>query len=256
MNIRLLYEFTKRDFIERYAGSILGVFWAFIWPLVMILIYTVVFSNIMGAKIRPGTSSGLPYVVYLVSGIVPWTAFVNTILRSSTVFLDKKSIISKVRLAMPSLLLYVVLSETITFSITYFIYFIFLILTGNPISESIIFLPFIYLVQQIFAYAAGFFFSILVVFFRDFKEIINIILQVWFWLTPVVYVIDIVPDFMKTLNKFNPAYYFVSAYHDIFVYSKYPDFINLIILAIMGHVILLFAYVIFKKLEKDIRDFI
>lgn len=256
MNKRLLLEFTKRDFTEKYAGSLLGVVWAFIYPLVMIFIYTIVFSNIMGAKLRPGANSGFSYVAYLVAGIVPWTAFANTIVRSATVFLDKKSIISKVRLSLPLLPLYVVLSETITFSITYGIYIIVLMITGISLNKFIILVPLIYLIQQVFAYALGFFLGIIIVFVRDFKEVINIVLQLWFWITPIVYVMDIVPNIMKVMMKFNPAYYFISAYHDIFVYGKEPDYISLLILMAAGLFLLFVTYMIFKKLEKDIRDLI
>ncbi|MBP7738452.1 MAG: ABC transporter permease [Spirochaetes bacterium] len=256
MNLRLILEFTKRDFTEKYAGSLLGVVWAFIYPLVMITIYAVVFSNIMGAKLSPGQGSGFSYVSYLVAGIIPWTAFANTIMRSSTVFLEKKGVISKVHLSLPLLPLYIVLSETITFIITFLLYLILLIVMGMPLYKSIIFIPFIYVVHQIFAYALGLFFAMMVVFIRDFKELINVAFQIWFWLTPIVYVMDIVPTIMRVAMDFNPAYLFISAYHDIFVYGKYPDFISLLILAVSGHVILLFSYVLFKKIEKDIRDFI
>jgi lipopolysaccharide transport system permease protein len=256
MNARLILEFTKRDFTERYAGSLLGVVWAFIYPLVMITIYAVVFSNIMGANLRPGQNSGFSYVAYLVAGIIPWTAFANTIVRSSTVFLEKKGVISKVRLSLPLLPLYIVLSETITFAITFMLYLILLMVIGIPIYQSIIFIPFIYLVHQIFAYALGFFFAMLVVFIRDIKELINVAFQIWFWVTPIVYVVDIVPGIMKRAIQFNPAYLFINAYHDIFVYGKNPDFVSLLILVIAGHMMLLFSYILFKKIEKDIRDFL
>ncbi len=254
MNLRLILEFTKRDFTEKYAGSLLGVIWAFIYPLVMITIYAVVFSNIMGAKLRPGQNSGFSYVAYLVAGIIPWTAFANTIVRSSTVFLDQKRVISKVPLSLPLLPLYVVLSETITCVITFLLYIILLIVSGIPLNKSIIFLPIIYIVHQLFAYALGLFFAMFVVFLRDLKELINVGVQIWFWVTPIVYVVDILPDFVKSAMIFNPAYYFISAYHDIFVYGKNPDFIYLLVLAIAGHIILLFAYMLFKNKEKDIRD--
>lgn len=146
MNLHLLFEFTKRDFTERYAGSVLGVIWTFIWPLVNIFIYTVIFANIMGARL-PGTSSTYSYSIYLVAGIAPWTAFSNTVLRSSSIFVDKKHIISKIRITLPFLPFYIALSETIVFIITISIYVTFLVLTKHPLKSSVIFIPFIYMVQ-------------------------------------------------------------------------------------------------------------
>ena len=94
MRANLILELTKRDFTERYAGSFLGAFWNFIMPAVMIFIYTVIFSRVMKAKM-PGVNSTYSFGIYLIAGMLPWTAFSNTILRSASVFLDKKSLIGK-----------------------------------------------------------------------------------------------------------------------------------------------------------------
>jgi lipopolysaccharide transport system permease protein len=253
--LSLLIELTKRDFTERYSGSVLGVFWTFIWPLVNIFVYTVIFSQVMGARLQ-GASSTYSYGIYLIAGILPWTAFANTVSRSATIFADKKGIISKIKVSLPSLPLYIVMSESITFLITLLIYMVFLLMTGTPLRTSLIFLPVIYLVQQIFAFSLGFLITIFHVFIRDLKEITGIVLQLWFWFTPIVYVYDILPAFAKNLVAFNPAFLFIKAYQDIFVLNQVPEFVNLMKLSIMAHLLLLAGYVIFKKLERDIRDFL
>jgi len=255
MDFNLIKEFTKRDFTERFSGSVLGLLWSFIWPLVNICIYIIIFSKIMGAKL-PGMSSTYSYSIYLVSGLVPWIAFSNTVSRASTVFVDKKYIITKVRISLPSLPLYIVMSESITFLITLIIFIVFLIFSGNQLNTTIVLLPFVYLLQQIFAYSLGFFCAILNVFIRDIKEMIGVIIQLWFWFTPIVYVIDILPELVKDYFVFNPACLFIGAYHDIFVFGHAPNFNHLIILTLLSHMILAFAYVMYKKLEKDIRDFV
>ena len=255
MNLSLILELTKRDFTERFAGSILGVSWSFIWPLVSIMIYTVIFSKIMSARM-PGNTGPYSYGIYLVAGLVPWTTFANTVLRCSTVFLDKKYIISKINISLIRLPLYIVLSESITFVITMLIYLIFLIITKTPLSKWILVLPFVYIVQQIFAFSLGFFMGIFTVFIRDLKEVMNITMQIWFWFTPIVYVANILPEFVKKLLFFNPAYLFIQAYQQVFAYRVAPDFYKLIILTLIAHILLLVSFLIYKKLEKDIRDFV
>lgn len=255
MNFNLILELTKRDFTEKYSGNILGVLWAFIGPLVNIFIYLVIFSKIMGARL-PGTSSTSAYGIYLAAGIIPWAAFASTVVRSSAIFVDRKGLISKIRISLPFLPLYIVLSETVIFLITITIYLIILALMGNPISSSIIFIPFIFIIQQIFAYGLGFVLAIFQVFIRDLRDATNIIVQLWFWITPIVYVYDILPDFAKKLFVYNPAYLFIKAYQDIFAFGKMPNFNNLIAVTIIGHALLLFGYFTYKRLEKDIRDFI
>ena len=255
MNFSLILELTKRDFIERYSGSSLGFAWTFIYPLVSILIYMVIFGNLMGARL-PGMSSIWGYGVYLVAGLVPWTAFANTVTRSSTVFLDKKHIISKIHVDLPTMPLFIVLSETITFVVTLMIFFFILLLTGYSFSPYLVFIPIVYLIQQLFAYALGFFFAIFVVFLRDLKEVVAIGTQIWFWFTPIVYVFTILPSFAQQLIIWNPTLAFISAYHDMFVYQKIPSFIYLAVLMGLSILLIILDYAIFKKLEKDIRDFI
>lgn len=255
MNISLILELTKRDFIERYSGSALGFAWSFIYPLVNILIYMIIFGSLMGARL-PGMSSIWGYGVYLIAGLVPWTAFTNTVTRSSTVFLDKKHIISKIRVDLPTLPLFIVFSETITFAVTLTIFILILLLAGISLSPYLVFIPAVYLIQQLFAYALGFFLAMLVVFLRDLKEVVAIGLQIWFWFTPIVYVFDILPQFVQQILIWNPMLSVVSAYQDMFVFQTMPSFFYLSVVFILSIGLIIADYAIFKKLEKDIRDFI
>ena len=255
MNVSLLIELTKRDFTERFSGSILGVGWSIIWPLVSIFIYTVIFSKIMAARL-PGNGGAFSYGIYLVAGLVPWTAFSNTVLRSATIYLDKKHIISKINISLIRLPLFIVLSESITFLITMGFFFIFLLIIGASFTKLLIYLPFIYIAQQIFAFALGFFIAMFTVFIRDLKEVTGIVLQLWFWFTPIVYISSILPEVVKKLLIYNPAYLFIHGYQNIFVYQKPPELSSLIALVILGHLILLIAFLFYRILEKDIRDFV
>lgn len=255
MNFGLIIELTKRDFIERYSGSALGFVWSFIYPLVNILIYMIVFGSLMGARL-PGTSSVWGYGIYLIAGIIPWTAFANTVTRSSTVFIDKKNIISKIRVDLPTLPLFIVLSETITFCVTFTIFLCILLITGYVFTPLLLFIPVIYLIQQIFAYSLGLFLAMFVVFLRDLKEVVAIAFQIWFWFTPIVYVFEILPSIAQQVFILNPMWAVVSAYHDIFVYQTMPSLFYLSLVLIGSIVLIMLDYVIFKKLEKDIRDFI
>lgn len=255
MNFSLILELTKRDFIERYSGSALGFVWSFIYPLINILIYMIVFGTLMGARL-PGTDTVWGYGVYLIAGLIPWTAFANTVTRSSTVFLDKKHIISKIRIDLATLPIFIVLSETITFCVTFMIFLGILSLTGYLFTPLLLLIPLVYIVQQVFAYALGFFLAMLVVFFRDLKEVVSILFQVWFWFTPIVYVYQILPQLAQDMLIWNPMLSVVSAYHDIFVYQKIPSFFFLTHVLVAGIVLIILDCLIYKKLEKDIRDFI
>jgi lipopolysaccharide transport system permease protein len=215
----------------------------------------IIFGSLMGARL-PGMSSVWGYGVYLISGLIPWTAFANTVTRSSTVFLDKKNIIAKIRIDLPKLPVFIVFSETITFVVTLVIFFGILQITGYSFSPYLLFIPVIYLIQQLFAYSLGFFLAMFVVFLRDLREVVTIGVQISFWFTPIVYVFEILPPLAQQILIWNPALAFISAYHDIFVLQKMPSFTYLSIVLIISIVLIALDYTIFKKLEKDIRDFI
>ncbi|MDZ7695478.1 MAG: ABC transporter permease [Deltaproteobacteria bacterium] len=255
INAGLIWDLTKRDFSERFAGSMLGAVWAFIWPLVNLFIYIVIFGKFMGGRL-PGRADVYAYSVYLSVGLIPWTCFAASISRSATVFLDKKHIISKVDVSLPSLLIFINLSEIITFLITNVFFFAFLMATGYAFSMKLLLLPFIFFLQQILAFGLGLLSATFTVFVRDLKEVVGIILQLWFWFTPIVYVSDILPDVVKGILVFSPAFIITESYHRIFVFNDYPAIGSLMILTAITHLILIGSYGLFRYLEKDVRDFL
>lgn len=251
----LLWELAKRDLWERYSGSSLGALWSIIYPLVTVFIYLVIFANIMGAKL-PGSSNVYSYGIYLIAGIIPWTAFANTVLRSSTVYLDRRNIISKISVDINCFPLYLVISESIVFVITMTIFTVFLLITGYQFSFVYLLIPILLLLQQLFAYGLGSILGMLVVFLRDMKETVNVIFQFWFWLTPIVYVIEIMPDFIRPLVAFNPAYWFIGGYQQIISYNTAPDVVFLLELLILSLLLLFGKIRLMRLLERDIRDLI
>ncbi len=251
----LTLELAKRDFIERYAGSILGWIWALIWPLVPLFIYIVIFGKFMGGRL-PSQSGVYSYSIYVSCGLIPWFTFSNTVLRGCNIFFEKKDLISKINVSLPSLLLFVHISEIVTFAITMFFFAVFLAASGYDFAPRLLFMPLVFYLQQILAYALGLVTATFNVFIRDLKEIVGIVMQIWFWFTPLVYVPEILPEFVKDVLVLNPAFVITQSYHRMFVYNEYPDFSSLAILALISHALLAGAYLMFRRLEKDVRDFL
>jgi lipopolysaccharide transport system permease protein len=156
LNASFIIEITKRDFAERFAGSVLGSLWAIIWPIVNLFIYIVIFGKLMGARL-PGTSEMNAYGIYLAAGLIPWLSFSGTISRSASAFIDKKHIITKINTSLPSLLLHINLSETITYLISMLVFFIFLAFREHDFHKSLLLLPFLYCLQQMLAFTLGLF---------------------------------------------------------------------------------------------------
>lgn len=255
LRVSLIWELTRRDFLERYAGSVLGALWAVIWPLINLFIYIVIFGKMMGGRLS-ATSNVYAYSIYLAVGLIPWICFTQCISRASSVFIDKKHIITKVRISLLSLLIYINLAEMITFMISCTFLLFFLLLSGYRFTIHLLLVPFVFYLQQLLAFGLGLISAIFTVFIRDTKEVVGVILQLWFWFTPIVYVCDILPDFVKKLLIYNPGFIIIDAYHEMFVFHHYPEFSPLIVLTFLTHAIILGAYLTFRFLEKDIRDFL
>jgi lipopolysaccharide transport system permease protein len=259
MNLPLLLHFVRQDLVDKHAASALGALWTLLLPLSNILIFTLVFSQIMGARLE---TMGMEYLgrfgysVYLVTGLLAWICFSSTIARITNVYHEKAGLITKVRVSLFSLPIYVVISETLVYLISMGFFVIFLLLIDFSWSASWLWLPFIFLVQQILAYGLGLLFAILSVFLRDVKEIVNVAIQFWFWLTPIVYVSTIIPQKWTAIFVLNPVYHTTKAYRDILILGQKPDLLPLGIVAILGLVLLFSGLNLGRYLERDIRDFL
>lgn len=259
MDLALTVKFIKQELVYRYAGSILGSLWAFIFPLINILIFVLIFSKLIGAKINlPDylVQTEYTYSIYLVSGILGWNAFSATLNGVANVFRDKAGIINKIHVPLLHLPLYILMTESIIYLISLSIFIVFLIVIDFPLSAHWLWIPILLVIQQAFAYSVGMFCAILSVFVRDIRQFVAILLQLWFWLTPIVYVIDILPEAYKSLFYFNPAYPFINSYQNIILYMKEPDFYGLGWLCSVVLGLLLINKKMMSLLERDIRDLI
>ncbi|MBV0932304.1 ABC transporter permease [Marinobacterium weihaiense] len=259
MNLALLLKFTRQDLIDRHASSTLGAAWTLILPLVNILIFTLIFSNIMGAKLQLAGMEHLEkysYSIYLITGLLIWNCFAGIVARTTQVFHDKANLITKVQLTLFSLPLYIVLSETVVYVISMIFFAAFLALIGFEWSWYWLFLPVLLLLTQLMAYAIGMTCAILSVFLRDIKEVVGIAMQLGFWMTPIVYTLSILPAHWHLMFELNPMYHIISALRDALIYRHMPDLVPLAIIALASAALMLFALYAGRRLEKDIRDFI
>ncbi len=254
-NILIALDFAKRDFKERYVGTSLGQFWYIISPLVMILIYTVIFSDFMKMKMNIIDNS-YAYSIYIISGLLSWTSFSTIIMRLSNSFFDKISFIKKINIPVYSFQLAITLTELFTFTISILLSLIFLIIVHQPITWTFLWLIPIMLLQTMFASAIGVIFSLFTPFFKDLKEVIPIVMQLWFWMTPIIYIKAMIEHKYPIILTYNPFYYFINIYQNIFLYSKAPDIHALTIICSETLLTILLAMYLYKKMVPTIKDLI
>ncbi len=259
MNLPLLLHFVRQDLIDRHAASALGALWTLLLPLSNILIFTLVFSRIMGMRLQTMEMEYLgnySYSVYLVSGLLAWICFSSTLARITQVYHGKAGLITKVRVSLFSLPLYIIVSETIIYLISMGFFVIFLLLIDFKWSYHWFWLPIIFLVQQLLAFGLGLICAILSVFIRDVKELVNVVIQFWFWMTPIVYAFSIIPEKWSTLFLLNPIYHTTKALRDTLILGQSPDLAGLGMVFGCGLLLLLLGIILGRHLERDIRDFL
>jgi len=254
-NILLAFFFAKRDFKERYVGTGLGQFWYIISPLVMIFIYTVIFSDFMKMKLNIVDNS-YAYSIYLVPGLLAWTSFSTILMRLNTSILDKSNLIKKINVPMYAFQLSIVLTELFLLFISMSFGMAFLLIVNQPVTWVFLWMIPVMILQTLFAFGVGTIVSLFTPFFKDLKEAMPIVIQLWFWMTPIIYLSSMIKTKYPALLIYNPFYYFVKIYQDIFLYSKAPSFETLFLISSFTIISLFLAGFFYKKMIATIKDII
>ena len=244
---------VKREFQMKYRDSMLGAAWTVINPLAMIVVYTVIFSQVMRMRL-PGVNSSFAYSVFLCSGVLSWGLFAEIVTRSQTVFIENANMLKK--LSFPKLCLPVitVLNALLNFSIIFGLFTAFLIISGNFPGWSYLALLPVFIILMAFSAGLGIMLGILSVFFRDVGQLFSVILQFWFWFTPIVYPATVLPDAVRRFLIINPMAGIIAACQQILVFGKWPDWDSLLPVALLALVLCFFSWRLFRKRSGEIVD--
>jgi len=248
-----VFTMVWREFWGRYLGSLLGSIWSILNPMAMIFIYTVIFSKIMRARLS-GVEDTMAYGMFLCAGLLTWGFFSELLGRCPNIFIEQANLLKKVsfpRITLPVILLF---SSAVNFVIIFGIFLLFLIITGRfPGWAILAFLPLL-LIQQTFAVGLGMLLGTLNVFFRDVGQFVSIVLQFWFWLTPIVYPVTILPERIRSVIELNPMTRLVASYQQIILHGHWPHWAQLQFHTIGALITLILGFIVFHKLSGEIVD--
>ena len=244
---------VKREFVARYLGSQLGLFWAVVQPLAMILIYTLVFAAIMKPAM-PGHEGKFAYSIYLCAGLLTWQLFSDLLNRSVGMFAQNSGLLKKVNIPKLALPVIVALSALINFAIVFLLFIGFLVITGNFAGAAVIAMAPVLLLVVLLAQGLGVLVGTINVFYRDVEQITSMILQFWFWLTPIVYPARALPDTFATILAWNPLWPIVQFAQSIFVDGRVPAWSTLIYPTVAAVALALLGWTAFRKLSGEIVD--
>ncbi len=212
----------RNELVSQFASSKLGGLWMVLNPLAQVAIYALILSNVLSAKL-PGVEGQYVYAVYLMAGLLSWTLFNGIVGGCLNLFIEKGTLMKKIsfpRITLPVILVGFNLLNNVLLFLAMVAIFVAL---GQAFSSTIIWLIPITLVTVAFGAGLGIILGVMNVFLRDIGHVVPIILQMWFWCTPIVYPAKIIPEKYHYLLELNPLFHLVGAYHAVLVYAQTPD---------------------------------
>jgi ABC-type polysaccharide/polyol phosphate export permease len=255
---QLISTMVSRELKARYRGTVLGFFWSFVNPLLLLMVYFVVFGIILptsSGRVENVNLVGVDYAIFLFTGLLPWLWFSSSILESANVLFVHGNLIKKIRFPVEVLPITTVVANMIHFILGIPILVLFIIFFGKSLGLTfwILFLPVAMLVQFVFLMGLSFLVSALTVHFRDLKDILANFLTLWFFATPIIY-----PFMTPTIQNhkavvmalsLNPMTHIIEAYHYTFVFGSLPHWKKLSVTFAVGVIFFFLGYLIFDKLR-------
>jgi lipopolysaccharide transport system permease protein len=244
---------VKREFQARYRNSLLGAGWAILNPLAMIAVYTIVFSQVMRARL-PGVDSTFAYSIYLCAGVLTWGLFSEITSRSLTMFLENANLLKKISFPRMCLPVVVVANAGVNFLVVFGLFTAFLVVTGNFPGVAFVALLPVLAVHVAFAIGIGVTLGLLNVFFRDVGQFFGILLQFWFWFTPIVYSASILPPWVAKVMNLNPLAHIAVAYQTVLVTGAWPQWGPLAAVAVLAAALCLLGLHLVKNHAGEMVD--
>lgn len=237
----------------RFARSYLGGFWFILHPLAQALIFSIVLAEVMQARI-PNMDNSAAYPIYLLSGMAAWGLFAEILNRSMTIFIEQSSALKKI--AFPRLCLPVIVwgGAIINHLLLLLVIAVIFLFFGHYPGIAWIYVPIGIGLISALAFGLGVFLGILNVFARDIGQMMMVVMQLWFWLTPIVYVKNVMPEKVQAYINLNPMTGLVAIYQDALLLNRAPDFSSLIPSVIVAAVAVTASFILFRRASPELVD--
>ena len=251
----LIASLARRELVARYKGSVLGILWAVVTPVVMIAIFTFIFAGIFNARFGP-QGNAWDYALYLFCGLLPWTMFQETLQQSSTTIVTHANLVKRVVFPLETLPVAQALSSLGNQMFGVLALVVATVIVRHELHVTILWLPALIIPQLIFTLGAAWLVASLGVFLRDIAQGITLVLMAWMYLTPIIYPESIVPERYRPFINANPFTALVRSYRRIFLEGLAPDWASLGYFAILALIIFVFGYWWFAKSRRNFADVI
>lgn len=249
----LIQSLVARELTARYRGSVLGFFWSFVNPLLLLLVYTFVFTVVMPGARGPGIDH---FAVFMFCGILPWTWFQSSLLESSNVLISGGNLIRKVLFPAEVLPLVTVFSGLVHFCLGLPILAAFLLYYRIAVVPlDLLWLPVVMMVQLVLTSGLALMLSAVTVHFRDVRDLLSNVLYLWFFATPILYPLSQAPAGARPWLRLNPFAHLATAYQEILYFDgRFSPGRSFLVLTLVSVVTLIAGYAVFDRLRDTLAE--
>jgi lipopolysaccharide transport system permease protein len=241
------------DFRARITRSKLGGAWMILNPLAQVLMYALILSAVLSAKL-PGIDNRFAYAIYLSAGTLAWSLFSEIVSRCLILFIDNGNLMKKV--AFPKISLPLIATGSVLVNGTLLLLSIIVIfaLLGHYPGVDVLWLPLLFVITVMLGLGIGLALGVLNVFMRDIGQVVPVVLQFAYWFTPVVYSAAMIPEKYRGWLALNPMYHVVTAYQNVLAYNRAPEWAGLFLVAALGIALLGFSLLLFRRASAEMVD--
>jgi len=252
---RLVWDLTRRDLRARFAGSALGVFWSVVQPLLMLGSFLFLFSVVLDVRLGPSDRTG-SFALFLVTGLVPWLAFQESLIRSAHVILDNATLVKKTRFPSKVLPIYVVLSSLVIEAVGLVVLGAAILAVRRSLPVTMLLLPVVIALKFLFTVGLAWCLASVTVYVRDLFHVVAALLPVWLYLTPIVYPDSLLPATLRSILWWNPFWHVVAAYRTLMLDGQLPGAATPVYLAIVGVLVAWAGSRLFDRMSLTFSDVI
>src|SRR6185436_3447000 len=249
----LLFSLTRRELAARYRGSILGILWALLTPIVMITIFTLIFSGIFKAKFG-SSSAQWDFALYLFCGLLPWNAFQESLSLSATAIVARANLVKRVVFPLETIPVAQTLAAIVNQLFGTAALLLGIILVRHELHATTLYLPLLLIPQFIVTLGGAWLLASLGVFIRDIVQGITLLLMAWMYLTPIIYPESIVPESYRAIVNLNPFTPLIRSYRLVLLDGAAPDWRGLAYFSGFAVATFLFGYWWFARTRKNFAD--
>ena len=217
----LFWGFVQNEIKGRLAGSVGGFVWSLVTPLANLIIYVFVFSVVLKIRLKPMETGTESFVVYFLAGLLPWAAFSEALNSATDAFLGRANLITKVAFPLEIIPMTGVLVPFCLNGLGFGMFLVYLVGKGY-FHAAWVWIPLVVALHMLFTLGMVSLIASLSVFLRDVKHFIGTVISLWFFLTPIIYPLSMVPENLRWLIKMNPMYPFIELYHQVLLHHGVP----------------------------------